>query len=225
MRLRVIRWGALIVACLCLVVFGFDIATQLSSSSRDARVHVNTGAHIEHDEPSLQPLAAFDVVAGRNVFHEKRPNASNEKEKIVTPEVLADPSFGFEVMGTVLSETLDARVAIIMDKRTKEQRLYRVGDLVGDAVILEVRRNRVYINNNGKRELLAVDYQKNMPSRNRPSNPSTRPAKAPRITPTTLPVTRSNPARAQVISPELSGQHQQRPPEKGQDKPPVPPAQ
>ncbi|WP_027182787.1 type II secretion system protein N [Desulfovibrio inopinatus] len=202
MRLSAFRWLAVLAACAALVVFGVDIAMRFSSGAGNVASGVAVRKQIEREIQPVKPRDAYDVIAGRNIFKEKRPEPADEPAAAKTPTALVDPGFGFEVVGTVHANRLDANVAVIMDKRTKEQRLYRAGDMLGDALVVEIRRNQVVIENKGKRELLTVDYEKNMPARNRPVYRHATPARTSRITPRSTPSVRSkrNPVQAHVLA-------------------------
>ena len=69
--------------------------------------------------------------------------------------------------------------AVIEDLSTKRQDLYRLGDVVREAKVMEVTRNRVVLDNRGRREEL-FSFEKTDVASSPPSPPAGRQSAAPR---------------------------------------------
>jgi general secretion pathway protein C len=72
--------------------------------------------------------------------------------------------------------------AVIEDLSTKRQDLYRLGDVVREAKVVEVTRNRVVLDNRGRREEL-FSFEKTDTTSPAPSEPGSRQSSAPRRRP------------------------------------------
>jgi general secretion pathway protein C len=86
-----------------------------------------------------------------------------------------------KLVGTVVGSP-ERTYAVIEDLNSKRQELYRVGDAVREAKVIEVTRNRVVLDNHGRREEL-FSFEKSDSVGAPPSAPTTRQSAAPRSRP------------------------------------------
>ncbi|GAB6097746.1 general secretion pathway protein GspC [Desulfatiferula olefinivorans] len=101
-----------------------------------------------------QSFAAYSQVAGRNLFR---------VDDEVPPQTTADLKLD-DMEKTDLQLTLWGTIsgggalafAVIEEKTTRQQALYKVGDRIQDATLTHVLRNKVVLNVNGKDQILEV---------------------------------------------------------------------
>jgi len=99
----------------------------------------------------------YQAIVERDLFHTK--NKSAEKKPVpVDIESLKQTNLKLKLWGTVSTDEAvsDTARAVIEDTRSKEQSLYKVGDIVQDAEIIEILRNSVVLDVNGSKEKLSV---------------------------------------------------------------------
>jgi general secretion pathway protein C len=92
--------------------------------------------------PAVEPLAAYAVIAERDVFNPTPGGATGGVERTLRLE-------GVALHGT------EAR-AVIEDTSTRRQELYRVGDAVGDARVTAIGWDRVTLIRRGREEVLEL---------------------------------------------------------------------
>jgi general secretion pathway protein C len=108
-------------------------------------------------EPSF-----YTVIHKRDLFHSAKENvaakkvATTPKKVVITEEALEKTPLRVRLRGTVYREVGNS-LAIIEDTKTRKQDLYHVGDFIlGEAKVIAVSRNKVYLERNGKQEVLEV---------------------------------------------------------------------
>ena len=123
--------------------------------------HIEPGSHF----PTTSPLAAaettemrtlpqYAVIQQRNLFGAKGHAVTPPPPRTPSPTSPAPkPAVHLKLVGTVVG-TPERTYAVIEDLGTKRQDLYRLGDLVREAKVVEVTRNRVVLDNRGRREEL-----------------------------------------------------------------------
>jgi len=108
-------------------------------------------------EPSF-----YAVIHKRDLFHsakeevakKKAPNIA--KKVVIKEEALEKTPLRVRLRGTVYRESGNS-IAIIEDTKTRKQDLYHVGDFIlGEAKLIAISRNKVYLERNGKQEVLEV---------------------------------------------------------------------
>jgi type II secretion system protein C len=90
----------------------------------------------------------------------------------------AKPAANLKLVGTVVGAP-ERTYAVIEDLGTKRQDLYRLGDLVREAKVVEVTRNRVVLDHRGRHEEL-VSFEKSDTASVPPSEALARPPNVPR---------------------------------------------
>jgi general secretion pathway protein C len=150
------------------------------------------GSHIEITSrlPANSPSAAaettekralqqYAVIQERNLFGARGRTATPPPPRPPAPApAAAKPAANLKLVGTVVGSP-ERTYAVIEDLSTKRQELYRIGDLVREAKVVEVTRNRVVLDNRGRREEL-LSFEKNDAAGPPPSQPATPQAAAPR---------------------------------------------
>ncbi len=100
----------------------------------------------------------YGVIVSRNIFQANVENTALS-EKQFDLDALEETQLKLILQGTVVGTDKDAR-AIIVDGRTKHQDLYRVGDLVQNARIYQIKRGKIVLEHKGKREILVLKERK-----------------------------------------------------------------
>lgn len=107
----------------------------------------------------------YAVIHERDLFHsakekvEAKKPAGTSKKMVIKEGDLEKTSLQVRLRGTVYREKGNS-LAIIEDLKTRKQDLYHVGDMIsGEAKLIAVSRNKVYLERNGKQEILEV-YEK-----------------------------------------------------------------
>ncbi|HVX00985.1 MAG TPA: type II secretion system protein N, partial [Candidatus Babeliaceae bacterium] len=71
------------------------------------------------------------------------------------PQIL--PPLGVTLKGILFSNNEKDTLAVISDNKTKQESLYKVGDLVEDAEIIRIAKNQViFIRTNGQQEVIFI---------------------------------------------------------------------
>ena len=112
--------------------------------------------------------------SGRSLAHVSNPVGAYRS---TPPRPAAKPAANLKLVGTVVGPP-ERTYAVIEDLSTKRQELYRLGDLVREAKVVEVTRNRVVLDNRGRREELfsfeksdAASPPTNIPAARQPATP------------------------------------------------------
>jgi general secretion pathway protein C len=167
-------------------LFWAIVGTRLDTRSRVASPSPATTAEAAEQRSFQQ----FAVIQERNLFGARgRPAASSPPPRAsLPPAPPAKPAANLKLVGTVVGNG-DHTYAVIEDLGTKRQELYRLGDLVHEARVIEVTRNRVVLDNQGRHEEL-MSFEKTdaaPPSGDsRARQPGARPATTPRRQPPML---------------------------------------
>ena len=108
-------------------------------------------------EPSF-----YAVIHKRDLFHSAKEKVAQKKatnipkKVVIKEEALEKTPLHVRLRGTVYRESGNS-IAIIEDTKTRKQDLYHVGDFIlGEAKLIAVSRNKVYLERDGKQEVLEV---------------------------------------------------------------------
>jgi len=130
---------------------GLGIGQPVSSSRQDDTVPVKA--------PVVPPLASFKPILQRNLFNAKVGDLGKFGGQAETQQTAASPPASntrLTLLGTVSGGT--KAMAIIQADRESDS--YLLGaTLPGGAKLVEIRRNQVVIEANGRRETLKVDLE------------------------------------------------------------------
>jgi general secretion pathway protein C len=152
-----------------IVASRIEITSRLPTNSPSAAVETT-------EKRALQQYA---VIQERNLFGAKGRTATPPPPRPPAPAPApAKPAANLKLVGTVVGSS-ERTYAVIEDLSTKRQELYRIGDLVREAKVVEVTRNRVVLDNRGRREEL-LSFEKSDAAGPPPSQPTAPQAAAPR---------------------------------------------
>jgi general secretion pathway protein C len=144
---------------LVLIAAGVYIGSDLFWAIVSARLE--TSSQIRSSSPATaaavtEPRAfqQYAVIQERNLFGARGRAAAPPPSKAPpAPASAPKPAANLKLVGTVVGNG-DHTYAVIEDLSTKRQDLYRLGDMVRDARVVEVTRNRVVLDNRGRHEEL-----------------------------------------------------------------------
>jgi general secretion pathway protein C len=109
---------------------------------------------------SQRPLEGYRKIWERNLFNIALTGNSKSSEKISLDKiVLAKKDLGLELVGTVVADDPQWSRAIIDNRKTREQEVYREGDKAGEVRIKKILRNNVVITTAEGDELLTVEIK------------------------------------------------------------------
>jgi general secretion pathway protein C len=174
---------------LALIAAGVYIGSDLFWAIVSARLE--TGSQITNSSPATaaavtEPRAfqQYAVIQERNLFGARGRTAAPPPPKTAPPPAAAPkPAANLKLVGTVVGNG-DHTYAVIEDLGTKRQDLYRLGDMIRDARVVEVTRNRVVLDNRGRREeLLSFEKTDTPPPSTATRQPAGRQPSAPRRPP------------------------------------------
>ena len=103
------------------------------------------------EAPEKRSFQQYAVIQERNLFGAKGRSAGPPPKPAPPAAPPAKPAAALKLVGTVVGSP-DHTYAVIEDLSTKRQDLYRLGDLVREAKLVEITRNRVVLDNRGRRE-------------------------------------------------------------------------
>jgi general secretion pathway protein C len=115
-----------------------------------AQMEIPEGAPVEAMQ--TKALSDYEQVAGRNLFKVGSMDVRGSGS-IMSLDELEKTDLQLILWGTIAGAG-DMAWAIIEDKQTKSQGLYKVGDMVQNATLTHVFRNKVVLNVNGKDQVL-----------------------------------------------------------------------
>lgn len=146
---------------------------------------VSPGATDPNREQGLQPLSHYKHITRRNLF--KTPSAKiaahPEPEPAKAIGDLDRTSLDIRLWGTVTGESAPS-FAVIEQPKARRHHLFMAGDVIQDAVIKRILRDKVVLAVNGKDEVLEIEEFRSRPARRRlyrGSNSRPRPATRQRI--------------------------------------------
>lgn len=93
------------------------------------------------------------IIVARNLFAASTNAASNPATAADNFDTLEATSLGIVLMGTIEDNDGGNRL-IVLDKKTMEQKIYRQGDTVQEAIIKEIRRGKAVLSLHGRDEIL-----------------------------------------------------------------------
>nr|WP_321398903.1 type II secretion system protein N [uncultured Desulfobacter sp.] len=147
---------------------------QLSSNSpKQADTHPQSA--LDHQKP-VNLNQFIQKVTRRNLFN-VQVNGDQKKEPEPQEIQLEKTSLELTLWGTVTGQKEQDGWAVINDRKTKTQELYRVNDEIQGAVIKSILRNKVILTLNDKDQILEMDensssLQKRSTARGSSDNPS-----------------------------------------------------
>jgi general secretion pathway protein C len=183
----------LIVSGVAALLFAYDLQrTLLSSRAKPTPVLSEAVKDQALEVPVIETKDHYDLIAKRNLFEfPEGTEAGVESAGVGGPET-PESNLDAQLTGTVVSP--DGYVmAMIEDVTQRKEDLYKVGDSIQDAEIVEILKDRVVLERAGRQETLSLftpdKTKKGGRSRPQPADvtrpASTRPEERPDQPPTT----------------------------------------
>ena len=101
---------------------------------------------------TIKTKSAYEVVMARDLFKVARSGPSMD----VSMAVNTFSSLGLILKGTIAGPKELARAII---EENKEQRIYKIGDLLKGGVIQAIFRNQIIVSTGGRSQMLVMDYR------------------------------------------------------------------
>ena len=154
MNLRRTIWIANLAALVLLGYVVAGIVRRESDQSLNApRLAVQAPLSERHAAAMTKEVCS--IITRRNIFGSGKAADVVAEAEPARPGALADTKLQLKLLGTVAGDPDIAR-AVIEDKLSKVQDLYRIGDVVQGAVIKSIERNRVVLARGNRREALEL---------------------------------------------------------------------
>ena len=138
-----------------------------SSRSREGRI----------SPPARETQADTEIILKRNLFGSRVTVPSPSPRPVAEEDMedLPESSLPLTLLGTAVNIQGEKSLAVILNKDTREEQVYAVGDTVtGGAVLSSVARNRVVLLKEGREEILEKTLEESQfagtspPERSRP---------------------------------------------------------
>jgi general secretion pathway protein C len=152
---------------LVLIAIGVYIGADLFWAIMEARLEVNSRApnsspSATAETPEKRPFQQYAIIQERNLFGARGRAAAPPPPRPATPPPPpAKAAPNLKLVGTVIGSA-EHTYAVIEDLGAKRQELYRLGDLIREVKVVEITRNRVVLDNRGKRQEL-LSFEKTDP--------------------------------------------------------------
>ncbi|MFP4226319.1 MAG: type II secretion system protein GspC [Desulfobacterales bacterium] len=156
-----------------------EITQSTPAGVTAAEPAANTGA--QKNRPRFD---AYQAIVDRDLFDTvKKTAAKSEKEPVVDLENIEKTRLNLKLWGTVATDNRKAGIAraVIEEPELHRQGLYRVGDTIQKATILEIFRNGLVLDVNGKTEKLTLVEDDDGKASESPSSRSGSPETAARL--------------------------------------------
>lgn len=167
------RWTRLIwilnlIIISCAVYFIVDNAGtiwleyKIQPETNIALRQTETEQQTANDKLSLQDI---QVIYERNLFGgyikpQAKKKESEPKKEIDVEKIPLAQSLQVKLTGTIVSSDPLENRAIILDKRKRDQSIYREGDQLKEVTIKKILRNKVVVNNGERDEILLMEMDK-----------------------------------------------------------------
>jgi len=121
--------------------------------------------------PAREAQADTEIILKRNLFGSRVVVASPSPRPVAEEDMedLPESSLPLSLLGTAVNTQGEKSLAVILNKDTREEQVYAVGDTVtGGAVLSSVARNRVVLLSEGREEILEKTEEETQSARTSP---------------------------------------------------------
>ena len=134
-------------------------------SDNEAKIQVPQFNKTVKPEKKSHSMNDYRGIWERNLFNiPKRRDSRTEKDIVLDYLALAQKELGLKLLGTVKADDDTLSLAIIHNRKTREQKIFHEGDGDGNLFVKKILRNKVVIRAYNKDVLLAItpqDFRKN----------------------------------------------------------------
>lgn len=151
-------WLAYILLVALAVALGADIVTSYINAKRDMSVVPKpTESRQRRRRQTRAALANNQVIVKRNIFNANPPRKAPPPAAV--PQQVQATQLRLELVGTA-NDVNDQRYAIIADLSQRgDQAVYQTGDVIQQALIVDISRDCVVIDRSGQRESLCLEHE------------------------------------------------------------------
>lgn len=108
----------------------------------------------------IRPLQEYNLIWERNLFNTRKEESSFQEKSVSLEDIpVARKELGLNLMGTVIGINKKMNYAIIFNKKTRSQEIYREGDQAGEATIKEILRNNIIVTTPRGDERLTINLE------------------------------------------------------------------
>ena len=135
--------------------------------------HPVPSAGVKADPSKRVPLDGYEVITRRNLFGSlDSPSPVKKKTALKQAEIeaLEPTSLNISLLGTV-THLNGSGWAVIEERGKREQGLYRVGDPIQDAVIVNILRGRVVLRKGDEDQILVMETLETSSKQDVPASP------------------------------------------------------
>jgi len=111
---------------------------------------------IAQDTQKDKPLSYYEPIMERDLFQTRAAQIITETKEDIDIEALEETELKLKLWGTV-SGSPESAYAVIEDTQTRKQNLYRIDDVIQQARLKAIFRERVVLVVNGKDEILTME--------------------------------------------------------------------
>lgn len=113
-----------------------------------------------------EPLANYNVIAERNIFHTTMDAIADKDAGIMLP---TEEYTAFDLKGTIAVDE-NIGYAIVEERGKGSQKLYRIGEMIGSARLIRVTRKAAILNSDGRDLVMKIKEPEADSSRGRLSS-------------------------------------------------------
>lgn len=146
----------------------YSVLTTIMDSYTISPVDSNNNKKTTVTRTRKKMLASYDNVAKRNLFKTPSLKDINKKDEVLDVNVMDVTDLKLKLWGTIVAGKAYSR-AIIEDTKTREQKLYKIGDTIQTASLAHILRSKVVLTVNGKDEILEIETKADKTRRGRKS--------------------------------------------------------
>lgn len=145
---------------ICIAVSAHLIVSHVADPLGEDMVLTSTASVQEQNradgepDPAVKPISAYQAVFDRHLFSTPESTATS-KDTAVNVDTLEKTRLALKLWGTV-SGRATGNYAVIEDLKTKEQNLYKAGDVIQTATVKDILRGKVVLTQDGKDEMLQM---------------------------------------------------------------------
>ena len=140
-----------------IIYVGVGLFYKIVVNRMDAAPLVKPASKYADSAPATNPSRnVYNNITNRDLFHTSNTAAQGAKKSDIDVDQLKQTALKLVLWGTVTGPG-GYDYAVIEDAKAKSQGLYRVNDVIQDATLSHIFREKVVLNVNGKNEVLALE--------------------------------------------------------------------
>ncbi|MBW2059946.1 MAG: PDZ domain-containing protein [Deltaproteobacteria bacterium] len=144
---------------------GVHLGATLLAHRLEDRARSQTSVKIAASRsPRLHTLTEYEAIVQNNMFAlETKKSASLSAPEPALETETAEASDEFNLKGTIINELPELSFAILESAKSRKQDLYRPGDMVGQAELIQINPGEVLLRLHGKIQRIQIEEPKASP--------------------------------------------------------------